>query len=207
MNKLFAKKIGMTRVFSGKGFVPVSVLKIHETIVVQIKTVEKDGYNAIVVAYGDCTEKKITNHKKQFFKKINISPKKYFSEIKTDNIASFKVGDVLSLYPSEGDLVNVSGYTIGKGFQGVIKRHGFGGLRASHGVSISHRSHGSTGQRQDPGKVFKGKKMAGHMGAKKATVKNLKLIKFDEAKKYVLLLGAVPGAKNTSVELYFSKSS
>ena len=198
---LIGKKIGMTREFFDSGIsVPVTVLSIEKGRIVDIITKEKRGYDAIKVGFGRLKNSKLTKQMKGYFAKKSIEPKKILREFRVDNISEFKEGNEIGLELfKDQKFVDVTSKTIGKGFAGVIKRHNFSGLRASHGVSVSHRSHGSTGQNQDPGKVFKGKKMAGHMGDKFRTVKNLEIIKSDLENNLIFIKGSVPGSKNSIV--------
>jgi large subunit ribosomal protein L3 len=179
-------------------------LKVDECIVAGIKTSDKDGYNAVQLASVD-TEKDVSHINKpqrKIFSAINIKPKKIVKEFRVDNDNILEVGTKLDVSHFKVDqFVDASSISIGKGFAGVMKRHNFGGLRASHGVSISHRSHGSTGQNQDPGRVFKGKKMAGRMGNKKVTKQNLKVIDVDSVNNLLMVKGSVPGKKNSIVYL------
>ncbi len=203
MNKiaLIGKKIGMTREFLKTGqSVPVTVLKMEKGRVVQIISDEKRGYNAIQIGFGSIKSSKLTKSMKGYFAKKNTEPKKVLKEFRVKNIEDYKEGNELGLEIfNETKFVDVRSKTIGKGFAGAMKRHNFSGLRASHGVSISHRSHGSTGQRQDPGKVFKNKKMAGHMGDKSRTIQNIEIIKSDINNNLLYLKGSIPGSKNTQI--------
>ena len=203
MNKiaLIGKKIGMTREFLKTGqSVPVTVLKMEKGRVVQIISDEKRGYNAIQIGFGNIKSSKLTKSMKGYFAKKNTEPKKVLKEFRVKNIEDYKEGNELGLEIfNETKFVDVRSKTIGKGFAGAMKRHNFSGLRASHGVSISHRSHGSTGQRQDPGKVFKNKKMAGHMGDKSRTIQNIEIIKSDINNNLLYLKGSIPGSKNTQI--------
>ena len=198
---LIGKKIGMTREFFKSGqSVPVTVVKMEKGRVIQIINEEKNGYNAVQIGFGGIKNSKLSKSMKGFFAKKNTEPKKKLKEFRVNNIDSFKEGNEVGLEIFKDiKFVDVKSKTIGKGFAGSMKRHNFGGLRASHGVSVSHRSHGSTGQNQDPGKVFKGKKMAGHMGAKKVTKQNLRVIDIDEENKILIINGSVPGRKNSVV--------
>ncbi len=198
---LIGKKIGMTREFFDMGIsVPVTVLSIEKGRIIDIITKEKRGYDAIRVGFGKIKTSKITKQMKGVFAKKNTEPKKILKEFRVNNISEFKEGNEVGLELfKDQKFVDVTSKTIGKGFAGVMKRHNFGGLRATHGVSVSHRSHGSTGQRQDPGKVFKGKKMAGHMGDKIRTIQNLEIIKSDLENSLIFLKGSVPGSKNSTV--------
>ena len=203
MNKiaLIGKKIGMTREFLKTGqSVPVTVLKMEKGRVVQIISDEKRGYSAIQIGFGNIKSSKLTKSMKGYFAKKNTEPKKVLKEFRVKNIEDYKEGNELGLEIfNETKFVDVRSKTIGKGFAGAMKRHNFSGLRASHGVSISHRSHGSTGQRQDPGKVFKNKKMAGHMGDKSRTIQNIEIIKSDINNNLLYLKGSIPGSKNTQI--------
>ena len=191
----------MTREFLKTGqSVPVTVLKMEKGRVVQIISDEKRGYNAIQIGFGSIKSSKLTKSMKGYFAKKNTEPKKVLKEFRVKNIEDYKEGNELGLEIfNETKFVDVRSKTIGKGFAGAMKRHNFSGLRASHGVSISHRSHGSTGQRQDPGKVFKNKKMAGHMGDKSRTIQNIEIIKSDINNNLLYLKGSIPGSKNTQI--------
>ena len=173
--ELIGKKLGMTREFYTSGqSVPVTVIKMEKARVINLIEKDKRGYSAIQVGFGNIKSNKLSKQMKGFFAKKNTEPKKTLKEIRMDNISDFKEGNEFGIEIFEGvKFVDIKSKTIGKGFAGSMKRHNFSGLRASHGVSISHRSHGSTGQRQDPGKVFKNKKMAGHMGDKYRTIQNV----------------------------------
>ena len=203
---LLGKKIGMTREFYKSGqLVPVTVLKVEKARVIQVIEEEKRGYKAIQLGYGKIKNSKLTKAMKGFFAKKNTEPKKKLKEYKVLNTENYKEGNEFGLELfKDTKFVDTRSKTIGKGFAGAMKRHNFGGLRATHGVSISHRSHGSTGQRQDPGKVFKGKKMAGHMGDKLRTMQNIEIIKTDLENNLLYLKGSIPGSKNSEV---FVKSS
>ena len=202
---LIATKIGNSSYYQENGTnTPVTVIKIDECIVTNVKTTEKDGYNAVQLSSIDSTKdiSKVNKPQRKIFSSININPKKIIKEFKVDNDNILEIGTVLKVDHFKVDqFVDVSGVSIGKGFAGVMKRHNFGGLRASHGVSISHRSHGSTGQNQDPGRVFKGKKMAGRMGNKKVTKQNLKVIEVDSLNNLLIVKGSVPGKKNSILYL------
>ena len=200
---LIGKKIGMTREFMETGqSVPVTVIKIEKGRVLDVITKEKRGYNAVKVGFFKLKNSKLTKQMKGYFSKKNTEPKKILKEFRVDENNSFKEGNELGLEVfKDKKFLDVKSKTIGKGFAGVMKRWNFGGLRASHGVSVSHRSHGSTGQRQDPGKVFKGKKMAGHMGDKVRTILNLEIIKSDLDNSLLYLKGSIPGSKNSTVFL------
>ena len=200
---LIGTKIGMTREFMDSGqSVPVTVIKVEKGRVLDIITKDKRGYNAVKVGFFKQKNSKINKQMKGYFAKKNTEPKKILKEFRTNNIDQFKEGNELGLEIfKDKKFLDVRSKTIGKGFAGVMKRWNFGGLRASHGVSVSHRSHGSTGQRQDPGKVFKGKKMAGHMGDKLRTMLNLEIIKSDVENNLIYLRGSIPGSKNSTVFL------
>ena len=195
---VIARKIGMTRVFDETGnHVPVTVLKMDDVQVVSQKTMEKDGYQALQLGAGAAKVKNVSKAMRGHFAKASVLPKRKLAEFRVNEDAMVDVGATFA--PSHfvaGQRVDVVGTSQGKGFAGAMKRHNFGGLRASHGVSISHRSHGSTGQCQDPGKVFKGKKMAGHMGAVRVTTQNLTVVDVDDEDGLILIKGAVPGAKD-----------
>ena len=199
--ELIGKKLGMTREFYKTGLsVPVTVLKMEKARIIGLIESEKRGYTAIQVGFGNIKSSKLSKQMKGFFAKKNTEPKKTLREIRIDNISEFKEGNEFGIEIFENTkFVDVKSKTIGKGFAGAMKRHNFSGLRASHGVSVSHRSHGSTGQRQDPGKVFKNKKMAGHMGDKYRTVQNLELIKTDPDNQLLYIKGSIPGSKNSEV--------
>ena len=198
---LIGKKIGMTREFFDSGIVvPVTVLSIEKGRILTVITKEKRGYDAIQVGFGKIKTSKLKNQMKGLFAKKATEPKKFLKEFRVDNISEFKEGNEIGLELfKDQKFVDVKSKTIGKGFAGVMKRHNFSGLRASHGVSVSHRSQGSTGQNQDPGKVFKGKKMAGHMGNKFRTIQNLEVIKSDLENNLIFVKGSVPGSKNSLV--------
>ncbi len=198
---LVGKKIGMSREFFKTGqSVPVTVLKMETGRVINVINKEKRGYNAVQIGFGKIKNSKLTKAMKGYFAKKNTEPKKTLKEFRLENNENFKEGNEIGLEIFENvKFVDVKSKTIGKGFAGAMKRHNFGGLRATHGVSISHRSHGSTGQRQDPGKVFKGKKMAGHMGDKIRTIQNIEVIKTDKENNLLYLKGSIPGSKNTEV--------
>jgi len=198
---LIGKKIGMTREFFESGIsVPVTVLSIEKGRILDVITKDKRGYDAIKVGFGKLKTSKLTKQMKGFFAKKNTEPKKILKEFRVENISDFKEGNEIGLELfKDQKFVDITAKTIGKGFAGVMKRHNFSGLRASHGVSVSHRSHGSTGQKQDPGRVFKGKKMAGHMGDKIRTVQNLEIIKSDLENNLIFVKGSIPGSKNSFV--------
>ena len=198
---LIGKKVGMTREFYKTGqLVPVTVLKMEKARVIQIIEEEKRGYKAVQLGYGKIKSSKLTKSMKGFFAKRNTEAKKKLKEFRVPSTENFKEGNEFGLEIfKDVKFVDTKSKTIGKGFAGAMKRHNFGGLRATHGVSISHRSHGSTGQRQDPGKVFKGKKMAGHMGDKPRTMQNIEIIKTDLENELLYLKGSIPGSKNSEV--------
>ena len=200
---LIGTKIGMTREFMQSGqSVPVTVIKIEKGRVLDIIKKETRGYHAIKVGFFKIKNSKISKQMKGYFAKKNTEPKKILKEFRVENNEQYKEGNELGLEIfKDKKFLDVRSKTIGKGFAGVMKRWNFGGLRASHGVSVSHRSHGSTGQRQDPGKVFKGKKMAGHMGDKLRTMLNLEIIKSDLDNNLIYLRGSIPGSKNSTVFL------
>ncbi len=198
---LLGKKIGMTREFYKTGqLVPVTVLKMEKARVIQIINEEKQGYKAIQLGYGKIKNSKLSKSMKGYFAKKNTEAKKKLKEYKVTDVTKYKEGNEFGIEIfNDVKFVDTKSKTIGKGFAGAMKRHNFGGLRATHGVSISHRSHGSTGQRQDPGKVFKGKKMAGHMGDKLRTMQNIEIIKTDLENELLYLKGSIPGSKNSEV--------
>jgi large subunit ribosomal protein L3 len=198
---LIGKKIGMTREFYKSGqSVPVTVIKMEKARVINVIEEDKRGYKAIQLGFGSIKNSKITKAMKGFFTKKNTEAKKKLKEFRVKSTENYKEGNEFGLEIfNEVKFVDTTSKTIGKGFAGAMKRWNFGGLRATHGVSVSHRSHGSTGQRQDPGKVFKGKKMAGHMGDKFRTMQNLEIIKTDLENELLYLKGSIPGSKNTEV--------
>ena len=200
---LIGTKIGMTREFFDTGTsVPVTVLKIEKGRVIDVYTKEKNGYSAVKLGFFRIKNSKLTNQMKGFFTKKNTEAKKILKEYRIQKTDDYKVGSEIGLeLLKDVKFVDIRSQTIGKGFAGVMKKYNFAGLRATHGVSVSHRSHGSTGQRQDPGKVFKGKKMAGHMGAKFRTILNLEVIKSDPENNLIYIKGSIPGSKNTIVHL------
>tara|TARA_B100000963_G_scaffold316090_1_gene295662 strand:+ start:2248 stop:2952 length:705 start_codon:yes stop_codon:yes gene_type:complete len=200
---LIGTKIGMTREFMDSGqSVPVTVIKVEKGRVLEVITKDKRGYNAVKIGFFKVKNSKVNKQMKGYFAKKNTEPKKILKEFKLDNNDQYKEGNELGLEIfKDKKFLDVKSKTIGKGFAGVMKRWNFGGLRASHGVSVSHRSHGSTGQRQDPGKVFKGKKMAGHMGDKSRTMLNLEVVKSDLENNLLYLKGSIPGSKNSTVFL------
>ena len=202
---LIATKLGASSYYDQSGSsTQVTILKVENCTVSGIKTSDKHGYNAIQLSSIDTKKdiKKINKAQRKIFSSINVSPKKIIKEFRVDSEHLLEVGTILDVNHFKIDqFVDASSISIGKGFAGVMKRHNFGGLRASHGVSISHRSHGSTGQNQDPGRVFKGKKMAGRMGGTKVTKQNLKVLDIDNENKLLIIKGSMPGKKNTIVYL------
>jgi large subunit ribosomal protein L3 len=198
---LIGKKIGMTREFYKTGrLVPVTVVKVEKARVIQVIEESKRGYKAVQLGFGKIKNSKLTKAMKGFYTKKNTEAKKKLKEFRVLNTDNYKEGNEFGLEIfNEVKFVDTTSKTIGKGFAGAMKRHNFGGLRATHGVSVSHRSHGSTGQRQDPGKVFKGKKMAGHMGDKLRTMQNIEIVKADLENELLYLKGSIPGSKNTEI--------
>ena len=198
---LIGKKIGMTREFYKTGqSVPVTVVKMEKARVIQVIEQDKRGYKAVQLGYGKIKNSKLTKAMKNFYTKKNTEAKRKLKEFRVEKTENYKEGNEFGLEIfNETKFVDIKSKTIGKGFAGVMKRHNFSGLRATHGVSVSHRSGGSTGQRQDPGKVFKGKKMAGHMGDKIRTMQNIEIIKSDIENDLLYLKGSIPGSKNTEV--------
>lgn len=194
---IIAKKVGMTRLFMEDGKqIPVTVLQLENLQVVAQRTSEKHGYTAVQLGCGNAKAKRTSQAMRGVFAAANVAPKRKIAEFRVDEANLIAVGEEISAeHYFEGQFVDVAGTSIGKGFAGAMKRHNFGGLRATHGVSISHRSHGSTGQCQDPGKVFKGKKMAGHMGAARVTTQNLQVVRTDADRGLIMVKGAVPGSK------------
>ncbi|KPQ01245.1 MAG: LSU ribosomal protein L3 RplC [Rhodobacteraceae bacterium HLUCCA12] len=194
---VIARKLGMTRLFMEDGKqVPVTVLQLDGLQVVAQRTAERDGYTAVQLGAGAAKAKRVSAPMRGHFAKANVVPKRKLAEFRVSPDNLIEVGAEISAdHYLPGQFVDIAGTSIGKGFAGVMKRHNFGGLRASHGVSISHRSHGSTGQCQDPGKVFKGKKMAGHMGAARVTTQNLQIVRTDADRGLIMVKGAVPGSK------------
>jgi large subunit ribosomal protein L3 len=200
---VIAQKLGMTRVFTDAGeHIPVTVLRLENCQVVAQKTAEKHGYTALQLGVGTGRVKRLSKAERGHFAAAKVEPKRKLAEFRVspDNLISVGA-EIIADHFVPGQFVDVSGTSIGKGFAGPMKRWNFGGLRASHGVSISHRSHGSTGNRQDPGKVFKGKKMAGHLGQERITTQNLKVVKTDPERGIILIQGSVPGAKGGWVYL------
>lgn len=200
---VIAQKKGMTRVYDEFGqHVPVTVLQIDSLQVTAVRTKEKDGYSAVQLGCGKAKKHRVAKAQLTTFAKANIEPKKKVAEFRVSDDALLEVGqEVRANHYVVGQFVDVVGTTKGKGFAGVMKRWNFAGLEASHGVSVSHRSHGSTGQRQDPGRVFKNKKMAGHLGVEQITTQNLEIVQIDEARNLILVKGAVPGVDNAYVQV------
>ena len=198
---LIGKKIGMTREFYKSGqSIPVTVIKFDTGRVIHLLSKEKNGYNAVQIGFGKIKNSKLSKQMKGYFAKKNTEPKKVLKEFRVKSLENFKEGNEIGIEIfKDTKFVDIKSKTIGKGFAGAMKRHNFAGLRASHGVSISHRAHGSTGQNQDPGKVFKNKKMAGHMGDKIRTMQNIEIIKSDTENNLLYLKGSIPGSKNTQV--------
>ena len=196
---VIAKKVGMTRLFQEDGrHVPVTVLALEDCQVVSVRTTERDGYVALQLGSGVAKQKNVAKPQREHFAKAEVPLKMKVAEFRVADDAVLPVGSTITAdHFIAGQYVDVSGHTQGKGFQGGMKRWGFGGMRATHGVSVSHRALGSTGQRQDPGKVFKNKKMAGHMGDKQRTQQNLEVVRTDVARGLIFVKGSVPGAKNS----------
>src|SRR5215218_3620502 len=201
---VIAKKMGMTRLFQADGrHVPVTVLQLEDVQVVARREMDKDGYTAVALGAGTAKAKNVAKPQRGAFGKAEVEPKAKVAEFRVAEDALLDVGATLSAdHFIAGQMVDVSGVTQGKGFAGAMKRWGFGGLRATHGVSVSHRSHGSTGNRQDPGRVFKNKKMAGHMGARNRTQQNLEVVRTDVARGLLFVKGSVPGHKGTWLTVY-----
>ena len=196
---VIAQKVGMTRIYTDAGVnVPVTVLRMENVQVVSQRTNEKNGYTAVQLGAGKAKVKNVSKGMRGHFAVAKVEPKRKLAEFRVSEDNLIDVGAQLSAeHFVEGQKVDVTGTSVGKGFAGAMKRHNFGGLRASHGVSVSHRSHGSTGQCQDPGKVFKGKKMAGHMGSTRVTTQNLEVVKTDAERGLLMIKGAVPGSKGS----------
>jgi large subunit ribosomal protein L3 len=193
---IIAQKVGMTRVFTGEGeHVPVTVLKLDSCQVVDVRTADKHGYNAVQLGVGKAKVKNLSKAVRGHFAKAKVEPKRKLVEFRVSADSLLDVGaEIGANHVVAGQRVDVCGTSIGKGFAGSMKRHNFAGLEASHGVSISHRSHGSTGNRQDPGRTFPGKKMAGHLGDERCTVLNLTVVQTDVERGLIMVRGAVPGA-------------
>jgi large subunit ribosomal protein L3 len=194
---LIARKLGMTRLFTDEGeHVPVTVLQVDKCEVVAVRTAERDGYTAVQLGVGTAKVKNVTKPMRGHFAKAKVEPKRKVAEFRVGVDGLLEVGaEIGADHFLAGQFVDVVGTSIGKGFAGSMKRHNFGGLRATHGVSVSHRSHGSTGNRQDPGRTFPGKKMAGHMGDRRVTTLNLKVVSTDADRGLIMIRGAVPGAE------------
>lgn len=194
---LVLEKLGSSSLFTDKGErLEVTLLKMEDCQVLANRTMDKNGYDAVLLGYGAVRADKVNKPQKKMFADANIEPKRHLKEFRVTPSNLLEVGVSLNVdHFSEGQFVDVTATSKGKGFAGVMKRHGFGGLRASHGVSVSHRSHGSTGGRQDPGRVFKNKKMAGHMGHERVTMQNLKILQVKTEERILVVLGSVPGAK------------
>ncbi|MCP5388532.1 MAG: 50S ribosomal protein L3 [Novosphingobium sp.] len=195
---VIAKKVGMTRLFQEDGrHIPVTVLALEDCQVVSVRTGEKDGYTAVQLGSGEAKQKNVAKPQREHFAKAEVPLKQKLAEFRVAEDALVDVGSTIAAsHFVAGQLVDITGHTQGKGFAGAMKRWGFGGMRATHGVSISHRAHGSTGNRQDPGRVFKGKKMAGHMGDRQRTQQNLEVVRTDDERGLIFVKGSVPGAKN-----------
>ena len=204
---IIAQKMGMTRVFNEEGVhVPVTVLKVEGLQVISVKTEDHNGYNALELGWGKAKIKRVSKPLRGHFAKAKVEPKRKLAEFRISEDAFLQIGDEISAnHFITGQRVDVVGKSIGKGFAGSMKRHNFSGLEASHGISVSHRSHGSTGNSQDPGKVWKGKKMAGHMGDVRKTVQNLEVVSTDVERGLLMLSGSVPGAKGGFVLVSDSK--
>ncbi len=194
---IIARKVGMTRLFMTDGRqIPVTVLQLDSLQVVGQRTADRDGYTAVQLGAGSAKAKRMSRAMRGHFTVAGVAPKRKVSEFRVSEANLIGMGEKITAdHYVEGQFVDVSGTSIGKGFAGAMKRHNFSGLRASHGVSISHRSHGSTGQCQDPGRVFKGKKMAGHMGAARITTQNLQVVRTDADRGLIMVRGAVPGSR------------
>ena len=200
---VIAQKVGMTRVYDEFGqHVPVTVLKVDSLQVTAVRTKEKDGYSAVQLGFGKAKVSRVNKARRGQFAKANVEPKKKVCEFRVADDALLEVGqEIRANHYVAGQFIDIQGTTKGKGFAGAMKRWNFAGLEASHGVSVSHRSHGSTGQRQDPGRTFKNKKMAGHLGVDTVTTQNLVVVAIDEARNLILVRGAVPGVDNAFVKV------
>ncbi len=198
---LLAQKLGMTRIFTAEGnHVPVTVLKVDNCQVVAVRTLEKDGYTAVQLGVGAAKTKNVSRPQRGHFAKARVEPKARLAEFRVSQDGLIALGaEITAAHFLPGQFVDVVGVSIGKGFAGAMKRHNFRGLSASHGVSVSHRSHGSTGQRQSPGKMFKNKKMAGHLGAERVTTQNLEVIATDAERGVLMVKGSVPGSPSSFV--------
>ncbi len=201
---ILGKKLGMAQIYNEKGqAVPVTIIQAGPCPVVDLKTPDRDGYSALVLGYGEQNPRALNRSKKGLFEKAGIDPKRTLREFRVDSVDEYSIGqDINVTLFEEGEVVDVSGISKGKGFAGVMKRHGYGGSHATHGASLVHRHGGSIGASAYPGKVFKGKKMAGRMGNEKVTVKNLLVVAVDSDNNLLLVKGAVPGAKNGLVTLF-----
>ncbi len=200
---LVATKLGMTRIIGKERNLPATVLKLEAPTIVGHKTKARDGYNAVVLGVGSPKAKNVSKPRKGLFAKAKVDAKKKLVEFRVEEQNLIPVGsELLASHFIKGQFVDATGTSIGRGFAGVMKRHNFAGLEASHGVSVSHRSHGSTGQRQDPGKVFKGKKMAGHMGTVRVTTQNLEILQTDDEEGLIFVKGNIPGAEGSYVILH-----
>ena len=200
---IIARKLGMSRIFSDDGeHIPVTVLRIEDVEVLSVKSVDKDGYNAVQLGFSNKKSKNISKPLRGVFAKAKVEPKEKILEFRVSEDAVLNIGDKLGVnHFVVGQKVDIVGVSKGKGFSGAMKRHNFGGMQASHGVSISHRSHGSTGNSQDPGRTWKGKKMAGQYGNVRVTTQNLTVVKLIENEDLILIQGSVPGSKNGIVLL------
>ena len=199
---LVAKKLGMTRILSKERSIPVTLLQLESPVVVDNKTEERDGYNAVVIGVRNAKPKHVNKQQKGLFAKQKVEAKRKLVEFRVSKENLVPVGsEIIASHFVTGQFIDAQGVSIGRGFQGVMKRQNFGGLEASHGVSVSHRSHGSTGQRQDPGKVFKGKKMAGHMGAVNVTKQNLEVVETHDEEGLIVVKGSLPGAEGSFIIL------
>jgi large subunit ribosomal protein L3 len=202
MRVILGKKIGMSQIYDDNSLVPVTVVEAGPCIVVQIKVKEKDGYNAVQLGFEEVKEARVNQPKSGHFRRAKVSPRRYLKEFRVEDIGGLKVGDMIKVgVLKEGDLVDVTGASKGKGFAGVVKRYGFKGGPASHGAKQWHRRPGSIGASSDPSRVFKGKKMPGRMGSEKVTARNLKLIKIDEKLNLLLIKGSLPGRKGGFVAI------
>ena len=208
---LIGRKVGMTRIFTDEGLsVPVTVVEVVPNRVTQIKKINSDGYNSLQLTYGKAKASKLNKSQTGHYSKVSVEAGLGLHELRLseDDISNYKTDSQISIEIFKvGQKVDVTGTTIGKGFQGPIKRHHFSSNRATHGVSISHNSHGSTGQCQDPGRVFPGKKMAGHLGDKKRTTQNLEVIRIDSLRNLILIKGSVPGSKGSDVLIKYAVTS
>ena len=207
MKAILGKKLGMTQVFDGDELVPVTVIEAKSCVIVQKKTKEKDGYTAVQLGLEELPEDKVNKPLLGHFKKSEIAPRRYLKEIRTEDVDQLKVGEEIKVEVfNKGDLVNITGISKGKGFQGVVKRHGFKGGPASHGAKQWHRRPGSIGASSDPSRVFKGKKMPGRMGARKVTVRNLEVMGVEKEQSLLLVKGSVPGKRGSLLVIKASES-